>query len=47
MIEDNNINDQTTVNYDEGNIQTLTGLEHIRLRPWEMVRLLRMVSMCF
>lgn len=26
MIEDNNINDQTTVNYDEGNIQTLTGL---------------------
>ena len=22
-----------TVNYDEGNIQTLTGLEHIRLRP--------------
>ena len=33
MIEDNNINDQTTVNYDEGNIQTLTGLEHIRLRP--------------
>jgi len=23
----------TTVNYDEGNIQTLTGLEHIRLRP--------------
>ena len=33
MIEDNNINDQTTVNYDEANIQTLTGLEHIRLRP--------------
>ena len=33
MIEDNNINNQTTVNYDEGNIQTLTGLEHIRLRP--------------
>ena len=27
---------QTTnnqVDYDEGNIQTLTGLEHIRLRP--------------
>ena len=33
MIEDNNINNQTTVNYDEANIQTLTGLEHIRLRP--------------
>ncbi len=32
-MEDNNINTQTTVNYDEGNIQTLTGLEHIRLRP--------------
>lgn len=33
MIEENNINNQTTVNYDEANIQTLTGLEHIRLRP--------------
>ena len=33
MIEDNNISNQTTVNYDEANIQTLTGLEHIRLRP--------------
>ena len=33
MIEDNNINNQTAVNYDEANIQTLTGLEHIRLRP--------------
>lgn len=33
MIENNNINNQTTVNYDEANIQTLTGLEHIRLRP--------------
>ena len=27
MIEDNNINNQTTVNYDEANIQTLTGLD--------------------
>ena len=33
MAEDNNINPQETINYDEGNIQTLTGLEHIRLRP--------------
>ena len=33
MTEDNNIIPQETVNYDEGNIQTLTGLEHIRLRP--------------
>jgi len=33
MMEDNNITPETTVNYDEGNIQTLTGLEHIRLRP--------------
>ena len=34
MAEDinNNIQEET-VNYDEGNIQTLTGLEHIRLRP--------------
>ena len=33
MTEDNNIVSPETVNYDEGNIQTLTGLEHIRLRP--------------
>ena len=33
MTEDNNLTPQETVNYDEGNIQTLTGLEHIRLRP--------------
>ncbi|MBQ9215948.1 MAG: type IIA DNA topoisomerase subunit B [Prevotella sp.] len=33
MAEDNNITSQETINYDEGNIQTLTGLEHIRLRP--------------
>ena len=33
MSEENNIITQETVNYDEGNIQTLTGLEHIRLRP--------------
>ena len=33
MSEDNNIIQQESVNYDEGNIQTLTGLEHIRLRP--------------
>ena len=33
MSEDNNLINQETVNYDEGNIQTLTGLEHIRLRP--------------
>lgn len=33
MSEDNNQINQETVNYDEGNIQTLTGLEHIRLRP--------------
>ena len=33
MAEDNNIISPETVNYDEGNIQTLTGLEHIRLRP--------------
>ena len=33
MKEENNINLQENVNYDEGNIQTLTGLEHIRLRP--------------
>ena len=33
MSEDNNLINPETVNYDEGNIQTLTGLEHIRLRP--------------
>ena len=33
MNEDNNLITPETVNYDEGNIQTLTGLEHIRLRP--------------
>ncbi len=33
MNEDNNLINSETVNYDEGNIQTLTGLEHIRLRP--------------
>ena len=33
MNEDNNLINPETVNYDEGNIQTLTGLEHIRLRP--------------
>ncbi|QVJ79791.1 topoisomerase-4 subunit B [Prevotella sp. khp1] len=33
MNEDNNLINPKTVNYDEGNIQTLTGLEHIRLRP--------------
>jgi len=33
MNEDNNQINPETVNYDEGNIQTLTGLEHIRLRP--------------
>ena len=27
------VESQETVNYDEGNIQTLTGLQHIRLRP--------------
>ena len=31
--EDNNQINPESVNYDEGNIQTLTGLEHIRLRP--------------
>jgi topoisomerase-4 subunit B len=31
--EDNNQMNPESVNYDEGNIQTLTGLEHIRLRP--------------
>ena len=31
--EDNNQVNPASVNYDEGNIQTLTGLEHIRLRP--------------
>ena len=29
MSEDNNLINPETVNYDEGNIQTLTGLEHI------------------
>ncbi|WP_033147417.1 DNA topoisomerase IV subunit B [Prevotella sp. P6B1] len=33
MNEDNNQINPQSVNYDEGNIQTLTGLEHIRLRP--------------
>ena len=33
MNEDNNLINPEAVNYDEGNIQTLTGLEHIRLRP--------------
>ena len=33
MSEDNNLINPEIVNYDEGNIQTLTGLEHIRLRP--------------
>jgi len=33
MNEDNNLINPETVNYDDGNIQTLTGLEHIRLRP--------------
>ena len=33
MSEENNLINPETVNYDEGNIQTLTGLEHIRLRP--------------
>ena len=33
MNDDNNLINSETVNYDEGNIQTLTGLEHIRLRP--------------
>jgi topoisomerase-4 subunit B len=33
MNDDNNLINPETVNYDEGNIQTLTGLEHIRLRP--------------
>ena len=33
MAEDINNIQEETVNYDEANIQTLTGLEHIRLRP--------------
>ena len=33
MAEDKNIMEENVVNYDEGNIQTLTGLQHIRLRP--------------
>ncbi len=33
MNENNNPTTPENVNYDEGNIQTLTGLEHIRLRP--------------
>ncbi|MBR1410348.1 MAG: type IIA DNA topoisomerase subunit B [Prevotella sp.] len=33
MNEDNNLINPESVNYDEANIQTLTGLEHIRLRP--------------
>ena len=33
MNEDISNIPQENVNYDEDNIQTLTGLEHIRLRP--------------
>ncbi len=33
MSEENNIIPQETVKYDDDNIRTLTGLEHIRLRP--------------
>ena len=33
MSEENNIITPATPEYDEGNIQTLSGLEHIRLRP--------------
>ena len=33
MAEDKNIMEENVVNYDEDNIQTLTGLQHIRLRP--------------
>ena len=33
MSEENNIIPQETVTYDDDNIRTLTGLEHIRLRP--------------
>ena len=33
MAGDKNIMEENVVNYDEGNIQTLTGLQHIRLRP--------------
>ena len=33
MNEDNNLINPEAINYDEANIQTLTGLEHIRLRP--------------
>ncbi len=33
MSEENNITPQETVKYDDDNIRTLTGLEHIRLRP--------------
>ncbi len=33
MSEENNIITPDTPEYDEGNIQTLSGLEHIRLRP--------------
>ncbi len=31
--EKNIIEENSAVEYDEGNIQTLTGLQHIRLRP--------------
>ena len=33
MTEDNNIIPQEAAHYDDDNIKTLTGLEHIRLRP--------------
>ena len=33
MSEENNIIPQETVTYNDDNIRTLTGLEHIRLRP--------------
>ena len=33
MAEENNINLEENVIYDDDNIRTLTGLEHIRLRP--------------
>ena len=33
MAENNNINQEENVIYDDDNIRTLTGLEHIRLRP--------------
>ena len=33
MAENNNIIQEENVIYDDDNIRTLTGLEHIRLRP--------------